>query len=1154
MLRVRLIGELALEVDGSGIPPPPSRRARSLLAWLALHPGQHSRGELAARFWPDVLDSSARTSLRSALMTLRNELGPVAGAHLLTTRDSIGFPREGDVWVDAVEFAALHAAGDCERAVELGEGELLPGIDDDWVYGARDEHRDLLMAAYGRLAQSAEQAGDLAAAARWTRQLAAHDPLSEDAHRELIRRLAAAGDRAAALATFEQLRERLARELHVAPSAQTRELVEGIRREGGPAAAEAAAEAAGAEPAPHGGPEEEAAATGPEPLPAALAPGRGPPFVGRAELLERLRAAWAATGAGAPNLWLIAGEPGIGKTRLAGELAATVHQAGGRVLYGRAFPEPLAPYQPFAEALGFARFADLVGAAESDRYVLFDVVAEQLARPPAALLVIDDLHWADRPALRLLQHVLRSSQPNPLLILATYRSAEVDAGHALAELLGDLRREHPFERVVLDGLAPEELGGLVAGVTGSTRPESFVNTLYDETEGNPFFVEEVLRHLAESGSALERMTGGALERIGVPEGVKDVVGRRLARLGENGNHVLAIAAVVGRRFGVDVLERLSRLDEDALIGALDDALAADLIADDPGTPGRFTFKHALVRETVYDALSQTRRVRLHKRVGEALAAIHAHDVDPYLGELAHHFVRAAVPGDADEAVRYATAAGDRALEQLAYEDAAGQYEAALSCLELTGNATDLQRCDLLLALGAAEARSGTGIKARAHFEEAADLAERFGSPPRLGLAALGYGADVLGGLWWLSVGMTDERMVDLLERALDALPSEGALRARVLAQRAMQFYWTSERERGKEMSARAVEMARASADPETVLYTLAARHAAMWGPDAVHEQLAVADEVVRLAESSGDRERGLVGLGWRITDLIVLGDRAALDDAVATCANWAESIRQPAHRWYATHSVAMLAMLDGRYEGVEDLVSTALAFNPQLHDQSASQSWAIQMYGLRSEQGRLRELEELMVAGADLYQTVPAWRCALAALYGEIGRPAECRAEFETIAERDFELLPRDGNWLTGVAFAARTCAWLGDGARAAVLHEQLRPYARLNVVIGLGILFLGSVELYLGQLAATAERFDDSEHHFDAARAMHEQMRSPPMCAHTDHQHARMLLTRARPDDRTRARELLARAAISASALGMTRLSAEIAELASRPEPSITK
>ena len=143
MLRVRLIGEMALDVDGTGIPPPVSRRARSLLAWLALHPGEHARGDLAARFWPDMLDTSARTNLRSALKTLREELGPAAGAHLVTTRESIGFPRGGDVWVDAVEVAALQKAGDCAGAVVLGEGELLPGLEDDWVYQARDEYRDL---------------------------------------------------------------------------------------------------------------------------------------------------------------------------------------------------------------------------------------------------------------------------------------------------------------------------------------------------------------------------------------------------------------------------------------------------------------------------------------------------------------------------------------------------------------------------------------------------------------------------------------------------------------------------------------------------------------------------------------------------------------------------------------------------------------------------------------------------------------------------------------------------------------------------------------------------------------------------------------------------------------------------------------------------
>jgi DNA-binding SARP family transcriptional activator/tetratricopeptide (TPR) repeat protein len=1129
MLRIRLIGEMALEIDGTDAPPPASRRARSLLAWLALNPGPHARGEVAACFWPDTLDSSARTNLRSALLALRSELQPAGARHLSASRDVIGLPSDGESWVDAVEFAALVERGELEQAAALGDGELLPGLDDDWVYRARDAHRDRLIAVFERLAAASEEAGDLPAAVRWTRRQAFHDPLSEDAHRELIRRLAEAGDRPSALATFAQLRTRLAGELRVAPSAATRELVEQIRREDG--AAERPRGAA--------------------PVPPALAMRRGAPFVGRDDALGRLRGAWASAGEGQPELRLIAGEPGIGKTRVAAELAAAVHGEGAAVLYGRAYSEPLTPYQPFAEALGVSRFADLVEGADGDRYALFDAVASELARAPGALLVIDDLHWADRPTLLMLQHLTRSLQPNPLLVVGTYRHAEVDAGHPLAEALAEIRRERPFERIELDGLRPDELGELIAGVTGSGGDERFVHSVHEETEGNPFFVEEVLRHLAESGSLEERMATGSLGAMGVPEGVKDVVGRRLARLGEHANHVLAIAAVVGRRFGVDVLELLSGRDEEELIGALEDALAADLIAEEPGAPGRFAFTHALVRETVYEALSRTRRVRLHVRVGRALEELHGADVAPYLGELAHHFVAAADPRHAEDAVRYATAAGDRAMEQLAYEDAAGHYRAALSMLALAGGATGDERCDLLLALGAAEARAGEGANARDHFEQAADLAEELGSAERLGEAALGYGADVLGGLWWLSVGVTDARMVNLLERALALLPPDGSLRARVLAQRAMQLYWTSERDHGMTLSGQAVEMARAVDDSATLLYTLAARHASLWGPDAVDEQLAVADEVVHLAESSGDRERGLVGLGWRLTDLLVLGDRTAVDDAVETCARWAVELRQPAHSWYATHCQAMLAMLDGRFDEVEDLISTALAFNPQVHDQSASQSWAIQMYALRGEQGRLGELEPVLTAATELYDAVPAWRGALAWLYAETGQEAECRTEFERLSEDDFGGLPRDGNWLTGVAYSAGACAYLGDADRAAVLHEQLLPYVGLNVVTGLGISYVGSVELYLGLVARAAARWDDADRHFTSARRVHERLRSPPWVAHTEHEHARMLMARGRAEDRERARDLLASAQATADALGMTRLIERDLVLAEQLAPS---
>ncbi|MEA2444573.1 MAG: eukaryotic-like serine/threonine-protein kinase [Thermoleophilales bacterium] len=1116
MLRIWLIGQMRLELDGTQLPLPESGRARSLLAWLALRPGSHPRATVAARFWPDTLDSSARTNLRSTLLTLRQELGPEAAAHIVATRDSVGMPRGGDTWVDAVEFLSLIDAGDFEEAVALADGELLEGIDDEWAHSARGDHRDQLTVALGRLAAAAEAAGDLPAAVSWTRRLVARDPVSEEAHRELIRRLAAAGDRPAAVAAFAQLRSRLADQLQMAPSMPTRELVDAVRRDPGEPRATAAR----------------------PPLPPVLAMPSGPPFVGRADALAQLRSAWSSARDGAPRLCLIAGEPGIGKSRLAAELACAAHGDGATVLYGRAYPEALTAYQPFAEALRVSRLADLIERADNDRHALFDAVAAELDRPaPGTLLVLDDLHWADQPTLLLLQHVLRSDQPGRLLVVGTYRHAEADPGGPLAEALAELRRDRPFERVLLGGLGHAELADLIAGVTGSAAQDRFVAAVHDETEGNPFFAAEVLRHLTESGGLDERMASGSLGPMGVPEGVKDVIGRRLARLGEHPNHLLAIAAVVGRRFGLDVLERLAGLDEEELIAAVEDALGADLIADEPGAPGRFTFTHALVRETAYDALSQARRMRLHRRVGRAIEELHRDDRAPYLGELAHHFVAAAEPGHVDEAIGYATAAGERAMQQLAYEDAAAHYRAALDVLALADGPDDDRRCDLLLALGAAEARAGEGADAREHFERAADLGERLGSPERVAEAALGYGADVLGGLWWLSVGIVDERMVDLLSRALRMLPPDGALRARVLAQRAMQCYWTREREHGKAMSAEAVEMARADGDARTILYTLATRHAVLWGPDAVDEQLDVAGVIVRLAEASGDRERGLVGHGWRLNDLLVLGDRAAVDDEVDTCVQWAAELRQRAHSWYATHCRAMLALLEGRFDAVEDLIRTALELNPQVHDQSASQSWVIQMFALRGEQGRLAELDEPISAAPDLYPSVPTWRCALAYALAEQDREADCRAQFERCAEDDFGALPRDGNWLTGMAYAARTCGYLGDAERAAVLHGQLLPYRRLNVVTGLGISCLGSVEHYLGILAGTAGMYEDSEAHFAAARAMHEQLRSPPLVAHTDHQHARALLARGGQDDLTRAGDLLASALATAEALGMARL-----------------
>ncbi len=309
MLRVRLLGGLQAELEGIPLAPPEGRRARSLLAWLALHPGMHPRARLAARFWPDVRDASARASLRSAMWGLRQSLGAGADSCLRATRDEAGIPEDA-LETDVADFSRLVEAGRLEEAVELCTGELLPDLEEDWVYEARDEHRARLSAVLASLAARAEADGDRPGAVAWSRRRAALDPLSEEPQRQLMRGLAATGDRAAALGAYARLRDRLREQLGVVPSPETRQLAEALRAGRSPQ-----------DPAAAGRPDEPAAQP---------APGL-PPLVGRDAPLAELLAVWRAARAGAGGVVTLSGEAGIGKTRLTLELAATARADGARV-------------------------------------------------------------------------------------------------------------------------------------------------------------------------------------------------------------------------------------------------------------------------------------------------------------------------------------------------------------------------------------------------------------------------------------------------------------------------------------------------------------------------------------------------------------------------------------------------------------------------------------------------------------------------------------------------------------------------------------------------------------------------------------------------------------------------------------------------------
>jgi DNA-binding SARP family transcriptional activator len=697
-LSVSVLGELALEVDGHPSGRIASHRARSLLGWLAVHPGLHPRGRVAGVFWPDVLEESARSSLRTTLATLRRELGESAARAVTASRESVGIEPHGDLRIDLQAFEQLVSRGELEQAAALCRGDLLADFDDDWVNEPRERHRHRLLGVLGQLAEEAERSGDLDAALHHTRKQVTLDPLSEEAQRELVRRLAAAGDRAGALAAYQAYGVRLQRELGIAPSPGCRQLVERVRRgESVPdrAANGALAAASKREPV--------EAESPPAPLPPMVARPEPTPMVGREAELEQLRAALARAAEGDLCAVLVTGEAGGGKSRVAAEFAGDAHASGADVWAGRCYEDSPAPYSPFVEALRYRVTKDTLpelpgwaageltrllpeltgfdtappaGDPEEARYRLFEavvsVVTDSSDRVPI-LLVLEDLHWADHSTLLMLAHLTRTASSSPILVLGTARDSE-PCPDGLTTVIGELAHDRRLVRIPVEGLSEAEVGKLVSAWLGKELPAGLAAELHARTGGNPLFVEELLRH----GQDADGLDEGVLAP-GVPAEVREVISQRVDRLGKPSAEALTSGAVLGHEFDLrELAESIGRRTSD-LVESLDAALGARLLREVPGAAGRYRFSHDLVRETLYRELSATRRSLLHLRVADAIERLHGDDPER-LPELARHLADAGPAGAPERAVRYLLAAAEQARRGWASAEAIALYNQALGLI------------------------------------------------------------------------------------------------------------------------------------------------------------------------------------------------------------------------------------------------------------------------------------------------------------------------------------------------------------------------------------------------------------------------------------------------------------------------------------------
>ena len=898
------------------------------------------------------------------------------------------------------------------------------------------------------------------------------------------------------------------------------------------------------------------------------------PFVGRETERAELRRLLDQAAKGQGALAMIGGEPGVGKTRIAEELMAEARQRGMTALIGHCYEmEGAPPYIPFVEmveagarlfppetfreALGDSApevakltpelrrlFPDIPSPPElppeQERRYLFNGMREFIARTgraQALLLVLDDLHWADDSTLLLLQHIAQQLQEMPVLILGTYRDVELDVARPLARTLEELLRQRLAHRIALRRLPQDGVSAMLRALSGQEPPAPLVQAIYDETEGNPFFVEEVFQHLAEEGKLFDAKgrwrSDLEVSELDVPEGVRLVIGRRLERVGEECRTVLTSAAVIGRGFSFELLEALSEIGADALLDAVDEAERAHLITStSDGAEDRFTFAHELIRQTLLSGVSAPRRRRLHLRVAEAMEQVYARAPEQHAADLAHHLYQAGSAADAEKTVRYLTLAGQRALAAVAYEEGARLYRMALQALDLKEKPDEALRCELLLALGEAQNKAGERDKAGEAFYQTAGIAREMGAAELLARAALGRGGRfLLGEVFDLA---NDALLVPLIEEALNALgEQDNVLRARLLALLAALIHEDSP-ERGASLSQEGVEMARRVGDSAALAYALAGRQVAVWEPENLEERFAIATEIVRLAEEVGDKEFALVAHCQRHTCLIERGDLAAAAPDFEAHARLAEELQQHGQRMHTAQLRAMRALLAGQLEEAERLAQEGLAIGQPTQPQQAMATFGLQMFALRKEQGRLGELEATQKAFAQQFPKIPLVRTALALIYKQLGREAEARAEFERLAANDFVDLPRDSLWMACVTNLAETCAFLHDAQRAATLYELLLPYAERTVVVAYAHTCFGSVSRHLGLLAATMGRWEEAVQHFEYAIEMNTALEARPYLAHTQHDYARMLIDRDGPGDRDKAFRLLTEAIAMYRQIGM--------------------
>ncbi len=906
------------------------------------------------------------------------------------------------------------------------------------------------------------------------------------------------------------------------------------------------------------------------------------PFVGRERELDELLADVDEARAGRGGCVLVAGESGVGKTRLCAELsqraeARDVHVLWGRtpesdggaahrawlqifrgLLRGGAVDDTSPDLTEIARTIPQLRNAATRSVVAHDpervdpdqaRFRFHDAAAsllEKAARVRPLVVVLDDIHDADPSSLQLLHFLARELHRAPLLFLATYREDVARIGDADVWIHGALARES--RRLLLRGLDLPATAALIEQLVGVTSGPAVVAALHEATGGNPFYLEETVR-LAQAEGRLASDDPRALVDLPVPDQIRAAVERRLSVLAPPARECLAMAATIGRSFGPHLLRSVCGPEDAAR--CLDAAVRAGLV-ESAGDAG-YAFANPILHDTVYAIGGPTERAARHASLAAALRA--SGSVDPDLPfDLARHDVAACLPlstaaEDLSRAIDSCRTAARAASARLAQGEAVAFLQRALALAERAPALPRARHAELWIELGRAHWDNADVNASAAAYHRALASARALDVRPEGALlfarAALG-----LGGRQQRAHVAFEADVVAALEESLARLgDASESLRAQLLARLAYGLYSVPDsHERRRRLCEEATALARASGDDETLVAVLNDTRWALWSPATTEARLRTTDELIAVATRTRDRERLIGEHAWRLVDSFELGDRSRAQAELETYASLAAELRLPWYDWYVHRFRAMFAIVEGRFEEAETLAGQALAAAQRVEHSDAALIYGVALLSVRMLQGRVDEIEPALQSFAAQYPRLAAWRYAYANVLAAQGRLDRAAVELDRLAASDFVDLPGDYMRLAAITYCGEVAHAVGDARSAALLYPMLLPFADRSIIVGYGIAGLGSAARPLALLAATLGQTDAAIGHAEAAIAGNERSGARPFAALARFDLACLLRERAGVGDLPRAAAELSAARRTADMLGMAGLLRRIGGLDASP------